>query len=74
MNYFGIDLPDVAEGEVPLDAVVLLKVMAADGRICYREWKSTNLHPIEALGMTETFRDTLKMAIMSGSRPTPPPA
>jgi hypothetical protein len=71
--YGGINLPDPPEGEIALEAVVLVRCLAADGSLKYREWKSTTLHPVEALGMVTTFSDTLRELLMKNSRPAPPP-
>ena len=73
MDYNGVRLPEPAEGEIALGAIVLMKVMRADGEITYRELTSDNLHPIEMLGMIETARDTLKAVCMGrlrSARPT----
>lgn len=72
MFYCGIELPEPAEGEIAMEAVVLVKVMTKEGKITYREWASAALHPIEALGMASTFQDTLRATIMAGARGTPP--
>lgn len=71
MIYAGLELPEPAEGEFATDALILLKVITPTG-VKYREWKSPDLHPIEALGMVETCRDTLKKLCMEGSRPIAP--
>lgn len=67
--YNGVNLPEPADGEVVLGAIVLMKVMKQDGDITYREIGGEALHPIEMLGMIETFRDTLKASIMGRLRP-----
>lgn len=61
--YQGVNLPDLAEGEVSLGAVVLSKVMLPNGDIAYREHCSPDLHAVEMLGMVDTFQDTLKMLL-----------
>lgn len=63
-QYNGVNLPDPPPGEIALGAVVLIKIMKGNGEIAYRECTSDSLHPIEMLGMTETFKDTLKAQIM----------
>lgn len=68
VQYAGIELPEPAEGELATDAIVLIKVITPQG-VKYREWKSVSLHPIEALGMVETCRDTIKKLCMHGTRP-----
>lgn len=68
IHYNGVDLPDPQEGEMALGAVVLLKLMNANGKIMYRECTSDSLHCVEMLGMVETFRDTLKQTIMGTIR------
>lgn len=63
----GIDIPDPEPGWLYLDAVVLIKCMDDGGNIRYREIKSKGLTPIEALGMTTTYTDTLRHFIMKGA-------
>lgn len=60
----GISIPDPEEGWLYLDAVVLIKCMDDTGQIRYREIKSSSLTPVEALGMTETYCDTLRAMLM----------
>ena len=67
MEYAGLQLPDPAPEDVVLGAVVMIKLIDKDGGIKYREHKSPDLHPIEALGMATTFTDTLRAMIMRGS-------
>jgi len=69
INYAGLTLPDVEEGEVPVAAVVLLKVITAEGTVSYRECKSADLHYMEALGMATTFTDTCRQSLLRSSRP-----
>lgn len=71
MDYQGVTLPEAAEGEIVLGAVVLMKVMKPNGDITFRECTSDALHAIEMLGMVETFRDTLKAMIMGSYRARP---
>lgn len=63
----GIHIPKPEEGWLYLDAVVLIKCMDADGKTRYREIKSQGLTAVEALGMVETYSDTLRHAIMKGA-------
>lgn len=70
MDYNGIDLPDPVDGDLVIGAITLLKVMKADGNVCYRELTGDSLHPVEMLGMVETFRDTLKAHLMGTTRRT----
>ena len=64
----GIRLPELKDEELVVDGIFLLKVLGQDGQIYYREFKTPTLHAIEALGMVETFQDTLRQAIMHNSR------
>lgn len=64
MIYGNVHLPEPGEGEMVIEAIVLSKVIDKDGKTRYREWKSEDLHPIEALGMIETARDTVKSLCM----------
>lgn len=65
--YAGVKLPDLAEGELAMDAIVLVKVLDAGGVVRYREYKSNSLHAVEALGMVATMEDTLRAGIMGGA-------
>lgn len=60
----GIDIPDPEPGWLYLDAIVLIKCMDDTGNIRYREIKSRGLTPVEALGMAETYTDTLRHVLM----------
>lgn len=64
MHIGGIEIPEPEQGLLYLDAVVLIKCLDVDGNIRYKECKSENLHPVEALGMTETYSDTLRHILM----------
>jgi hypothetical protein len=58
----------LGSGWVPLEWIVLVKCLNPDGEIRYREMTSKNLQPVEALGMTTTFEDTLRTKIMMNAR------
>ena len=60
----GIAIPDPEEGWLYLDAIILIKCMDDEGEVRYREIKSGGLTPVEALGMTETYSDTLRAHLM----------
>lgn len=60
----GIEIPEPEEGWLYLDAVVLIKCLDPDGSVRYKECKSEKLHPVEALGMVETYSDTLRHVLM----------
>jgi hypothetical protein len=47
-----------------LDAIVLVKCADDSGSIRYKEMRSNDLPLVEALGMVETYKDTLKAQIM----------
>lgn len=66
--YAGLKLPDLADGELAMDAIVLVKVLDGEGVVRYREYKSASLHAVEALGMVATMEDTLRAGIMGGAR------
>lgn len=66
-DYYGIPLPHLSEGQVPLGAIVSIKTIDSDGKIMYQEFKSPDLHAIEGLGMLDTFADTLRAHIRSGT-------
>jgi hypothetical protein len=60
----GIAIPDPDEGWLYLDAIVLIKCMDDQGDIRYKEIKSAGLTPVEALGMAETYSDTMRAMLM----------
>lgn len=60
----GIQIPDPDPGWLYLDAVVLIKCMDDNGRLRYKEIKSSSLSEVEALGMAVTYTDTLRSQIM----------
>lgn len=64
MTYYGgLNLPEVAEGELMMEAIVMFKVLTPEG-VKYREFKTSTLHSVEALGMVSTMVDTLRAKIM----------
>lgn len=69
VNYAGVDLPVPEEGEVALGAVVLMKVLTVEGHVQYREFNSKELHPVEALGMADTFADSCRIRLNKAARP-----
>jgi hypothetical protein len=66
--FLGLRLPSIPEGTVVVEAVMLLKVLRADGTVGYHEWKSATLHPMEALGMIESCSDTMRNQLMQSAR------
>lgn len=74
-HYAGMNLPDPQPEEVALGAVVLMKIMKADGSVTYREVADMEgaLHPVEMLGMVETFSDSLRQLIMGRYQAPRPP-
>lgn len=67
-DYYGLPLPMLDDEQVPLGAVVAIKTIDKNGQIAYQEFKSPDLHAIEALGMLDTFTDTLRTQIMASAR------
>lgn len=67
-NYYGVPLPTLGEGCLALGAILSVKYIDANGKIRFQEWKTPDLHSIEALGMIETFKDTVKSNIMNASQ------
>lgn len=61
----GIEIRDLDEGEVPLDAVVLVKIMREDGRIAWCSRHSDNINDMEALGMVTSELAGLLRAALS---------
>lgn len=60
----GISIPEPPDGWMYLEAVILIKCLDADGDIRYKETRSQGLTAVEALGMTETYTDTLRQTLM----------
>ena len=67
-SIYGIELPDLPEGAIPVDMVMLFKWVDPEGKVKYSEMKSANLHPVEALGMLTTASDTLRSMCMNPQR------
>jgi hypothetical protein len=60
---------ELGKGWMALETVILVKCLDPEGNIRYREMTSSTLHPVEALGMCETFADTLRARLMNNARP-----
>lgn len=56
--------PEMDPGWVALDAVILVKCLDATGNVRFKEMKTPNLHPVEALGMLVTAQDTYRQYLM----------
>lgn len=67
-NFYGIDLPELPEGAIPIDMVMLFKWVDPEGKVKYSEMKSAKLHPVEALGMLTTAVDSLRALCMNPDR------
>ena len=59
--------PAMEAGWVALDAVILVKCLDENGNVKFREMKTPNLHPVEALGMLVTAQDTYRQYLMRSS-------
>jgi hypothetical protein len=66
-DYYGTKLPKLKDDEVALGAVVMIKLMTAEGNVVYREYKAPEIHPVEALGMVTTMQDSIKAVCMAGA-------
>jgi len=66
---YGIPIPDLPDGSIPVDVVLLCKWVDVDGKVKYSEMKSSSLHNVEALGMVTTAADTLRSMCMNPERP-----
>lgn len=64
-NVYGIPVPDLPDGALAVDIVLLCKWVDVDGKVKYSEMKSSSLHQIEALGMVTTAADTLRAMCMN---------
>ena len=60
----GIGVPEPPQGWMYLEAVILIKCLDDDGDIRYKETRSSGLTAVEALGMTETYTDTLRQSLL----------
>lgn len=57
----GLELEDdLAEGDAPLEALILLKVVADDGGVDWKLMATRGLHTVEAIGAVEFAREQLK--------------
>lgn len=64
-DIYGIPVPDLPDGALAVDIVLLCKWVDTDGKVKYSEMKSSSLHQIEALGMVTTAADTLRAMCMN---------
>lgn len=64
----GVQIPEPAEGWIYLDAVALIKCIDPDGNTRYKETRSRGITEVEALGMAETYTDTLRQALLRKAR------
>ncbi len=60
-------LPPLPEGSVPLEAVVLVKFLSAEGTVRYGELSTPSLTTVEALGMITTAQDTMRARLMTAT-------
>jgi hypothetical protein len=65
---FGVEMPDLPEGAVPLDVVCLVKALDAEGRMMLCERSSDGLTRWEALGMATTFADSMRARLIDSLR------
>ena len=63
-----VDIPEPEDGELYLEAIVLIKTMSPNGRIVYKEYKSNSLTHVEALGMATTYCDTVRQLLTRSTR------
>lgn len=52
----GVEIIELADGYTPLEAVVLVKCLDADGHIAWVQRWSEGLHIVEVLGAATTMR------------------
>lgn len=67
-DVYGIEVPDMPNGYLPTDVVVLVKALGEDGKARYIELRSPGMSSIEALGMLTTAADSCRVAAQRGSR------
>lgn len=64
-----VEIPEVPEGYVVLDQIVLMKVLNADGTVCFRECYGTSLNSMERLGMLNSARRSVEEFLQRNARP-----
>lgn len=64
MDVCGIELSDLPDGSTPLELVLSMKVLSADGDVALVERMSRGLGQWEALGMAVTLTDSLRASLM----------
>lgn len=66
---YQIDVGDLPEGYIVLDAVVLMKVLDPDGNVVFREHMGVTLNCMEKYGMAHSLVDTMQERIQRSARP-----
>jgi hypothetical protein len=67
-DYYGVALPVLTDDKMALGCCITMKTMDGNGNIAYEEYKSPGIQAVEALGMLDTFCDSLRMQIMQNAR------
>ena len=63
-----IEIGECPDGYIVLDQIVLLKVLNADGTLCFREHLGSDLNCMEKLGMVASATETIRESIQRSSR------
>lgn len=68
-HVYGVEMPSMDDMEdfIPLDMIIVVKGMASDGSLRYREMSSRGLAPMERLGMALSYADTVRTLLMKGT-------
>jgi hypothetical protein len=67
---YGLPVPNIREDCIPVGVVVLVKSVNPMGEVTYFEVASSDLSPMEQVGMTTTYLDTLRENLMLSRRKT----
>lgn len=60
-----VDASHLPEGYTPLEAVVCLKVLDADGEVAYYDCATNTLTSVEGIGMAIIVADRLRKAVLT---------
>ncbi len=63
MDIAGINVPDLPEGFTPLEALISIKGLDADGNVMLVERITDGIASWEALGMATTMADSLRQRL-----------
>jgi hypothetical protein len=61
---YGLPIAGIPADCIPVGVVVLVKAVKINGDVTYFEVSSPDLSPMEQVGMTVTYTDTLRQQLM----------